>query len=123
MVFLLQKPAEPTANAGAGDGAPAQRESDVSMNGAQSGAAAERGSQMEIDSLPAQTAAGASEAAAASATGQSEKYEWVKLPAPVVRTERLRLLCSVLRLEACSDSSFQVGPGRRKNFDLCDNLH
>ncbi|CAN0591338.1 unnamed protein product, partial [Laminaria digitata] len=35
------------------------------------------------------------------------KFEWVKVPAPVVQHERLRLLCSVLRLEACSDSSFQ----------------
>lgn len=45
---------------------------------------------------------------AATAGPNSEKYEWVKIPAPVVRHERLRLLCSVLRLEACSDSSFQV---------------
>lgn len=53
-------------------------------------------------------AAGAGAGAGATATATSEKYEWVKVPAPVVRHERLRLLCSVLRLEACSDSSFQV---------------
>lgn len=44
----------------------------------------------------------------ASATAASDKYEWVKIPEPVVQHERLRLLCSVLRLESCSDSSFQV---------------
>lgn len=72
---------------------------------------------MEVDNPPADSqgswtsntgeAAGAGNSAAA-ASGPSEKYQWVKYPAPVMRTERLRLLCSVLRLEACSDSSFQV---------------
>lgn len=86
---------------------------------------------MEVDSpqgaAPAQAgaaAAGARAGAGAAGAGAREgavyrsampgmpptvgKFEWVKVPAPVVQHERLRLLCSVLRLEACSDSSFQV---------------
>lgn len=59
----------------------------------------------------ASPSAGGLARASTGGTGASEKYEWVKVPAPVVRHERLRLLCSVLRLEACSDSSFQVGAG------------
>lgn len=105
--------AEPTSN------------SDNSNANSQSGAAAaatataEEESKMEVDSpLPADAAGAAPEdgvvaAATSSRAGAvagavSDKYEWVKVPAPVVQSERLRLLCSVLRLEACSDSSFQV---------------
>lgn len=51
----------------------------------------------------------------AAAAALVEKYEWVKIPAPVVRHSRLRLLCSVLRLEACSDNSFQVSSGTRRD--------
>lgn len=63
------------------------------------------------------TVAVAAPAAASSATGAWDKYEWVKFPAPVVQHARLRLVCSVLRLEACSDSSFQVC---RRRF--CQNV-
>ncbi|CAN0568929.1 unnamed protein product, partial [Ectocarpus sp. 12 AP-2014] len=68
--------------------------------------AVEEESKMEVDS-PLPPAAAGRPAGAGAATVTSEKYEWVKVPAPVVQHERLRLLCSVLRLEACSDNSFQ----------------
>ncbi|CBJ34156.1 hypothetical protein Esi_1133_0001 [Ectocarpus siliculosus] len=83
----------------------------------------EEESKMEVDSPPppaaAATAAPAAAAAgrpagAGAATATWEKYEWVKVPAPVVQHERLRLLCSVLRLEACSDNSFQQAAAQAK---------
>lgn len=45
--------------------------------------------------------------------GGEDKAEWVAIPAPEIQSDRLRLLCSVLRLEACSDSSFLVSHGGR----------
>lgn len=93
------------AAAGGGDG-----------TGESGSPAVEEESKMEVDSPPPPAAAPAAAAAgrpagAVAATATSEKYEWVKVPAPVVQHERLRLLCSVLRLEACSDNSFQVDRG------------
>ena len=83
-------------------------------DGGESGGSAEEESKMEVDPAPAAApalAAAPASAPAAAATAPSEKYEWVKVPAPVVQHARLRLLCSVLRLEACSDNSFQVWCG------------
>lgn len=36
--------------------------------------------------------------------GKAAKYVFVKIPRPVISVERLRLLCGILRLEACKDS-------------------
>ena len=38
--------------------------------------------------------------------GKAAKYVFVRIPRPVIGVERLSLLCGILRLEACKDSSF-----------------
>jgi len=35
------------------------------------------------------------------------KKEWIAVPCPVISQDRLKSLCSVLRLESCKDSAFQ----------------
>lgn len=101
---------EAAAGAGAGESAPAEEESKMEVDspppdppGAGAGAGA--------GAAGAGAVVATAGAAVTAATVASEKYEWVKVPAPVVQHARLRLLCSVLRLEACSDSSFQVRRG------------